>query len=689
MPYRDPTSAEARAAAAERQRRRRAKVAADPHLAAHQAAARRTRRARQREADPDYRQRERTELEARTAAGKLTGGYARTFVAIDGESTTERGIHRYVMLCASTGHVTENRDGLATLEILLWLVARKRERRRATFVAFGLNYDVNMWLRDCPRHVLRRLWRTHEASWYVPAWGVYVRLAWIPSKRFWVGIDGVGSVEVSEVFGFFQQSFLRALEDWQVPDVNGALARIRRGKADRSGFRWRDRDKVRRYCLAECLLLVGLMSQLRTVLEAANLVPTSWRGAGSVAAKLLAREASVREHHRHDDQQPSGIQQSIMHAYHGGRFEVFWQGELEAGCQYDVRSAYPSQARQLPSLIGRWRRRRSYDPDAAWALWRVQWRTPATAGPVMPFPYRYKRSTWYPEAGAGWYWQAEVRAALELWPDAIDVVEGWEYLPADPEARPFAFVDQLWELRAEAKAAGRPEQKAYKLALNSLYGKLAQGVGWRGSVPRWRSFVWAGLITSGTRAELLRMALPDPAGVIAMATDGVLYRTDPQLAEGTGLGELERTDVADLFVAQSGVYVSSAGERRRGWMRSEIDWPTVLDGWRTHGPYFTHETTARRFVGLGGALARTDPWAVWRSWQDVPRTLQLFPTRKLPQHDGRRGAGVLVRWDPMAGWPRRLSDVYVPKTDGVESGTAGLDYLDDSTQPDLAALFGD
>jgi len=25
----------------------------------------------------------------------------------------------------------------------------------------------------------------------------------------------------------------------------------------------------------------------------------------------------------------------------------------------------------------------------------------------------------------------------------------------------------------------------------------------------------------------------------------------------------------------------------------------------------------------------------------------------------------------------------------VESGTAGLDYLDDSTQPDLAALFGD
>jgi hypothetical protein len=694
MPYSDPHSAAARAAAAERRRRWRERHADDPQRLAQQNAARRARRARQRQADPSYQATERQRLDGRLADGTLTGAGARTFVAVDGESTSE-GTHRYVMLCASTGHVLVERDGLATLDVLLWLIARKRERKRATFVAFGLNYDVNMWLRDLPRHVLRRLWVRHEARWYVRELGVYVRLAWIPSKRFWVSVTGVGSVEVSEVFGFFQQSFLAALTSWEVPDVAGALARIKRGKADRSGFRWRDRARVQRYCLAECQLLVDLMGQLRVSLEAAGLVPRKWQGAGSVAAALLARESTVAEHHRPDEKLPYQVAPLPRHAYFGGRFEVFQQGELDAADQYDVRSAYPAQAVNLPSLVGSWKRHRDYQPELPWTLWRVTWTTPHHHGPVMPFPYRYKRSIHYPERGHGWYWDAEVRAARALWGDRIRVLEGWQLRPDDPTARPFAFVADLYQLRAAAKAEGRPEQKAYKLALNSLYGKLAQGVGWRGAVPRFRSYVWAGLITSGTRAQLLEMVTADPQAVIAMATDGVLYSRDPELATGPGLGELEHDRVADLFVAQSGVYVSTAGERRRGWMRTEIDWAAVLEGWRTSGPWYTQQGTARRFIGLGGALGRTDPWAVWRTWADVPRVLALMPTRKTPANlvSNRRHEpwkrGELLRWLPPEGWPRRLSDIYVPKSDGTERDLAGAEFVENSEQPSLGALFGE
>jgi hypothetical protein len=273
------------------------------------------------------------------------------------------------------------------------------------------------------------------------------------------------------------------------------------------------------------------------------------------------------------------------------------------------------------------------------------------------------------------------------------VLEGWQLQPDDPEARPFDFIQQLWQLRAAAKLAGAPEQKAYKLALNSLYGKLAQGVGWRGRVPRFRSYVWAGLITSGTRAQLLGMVTADPSAVIAMATDGVLFSRDPGLATGPDLGQLEHDQVADLFVAQSGVYVSTAGERRRGWMRTEIDWQAVLDGWRSDGPYYTHQGTARRFLGLGGALGRTDPWQVWCTWQEVPRVLSLLPSRKsvdwLPVIDPPPAPGTMLRWLPYAGWPRRPSDAYVPKTDGTEQPLSGSDYVQNTEQPDLAALFGD
>jgi hypothetical protein len=311
----------------------------------------------------------------------------------------------------------------------------------------------------------------------------------------------------------------------------------------------------------------------------------------------------------------------------------------------------------------------------------------------MPFPYRERRAITYPERGAGWYWAAEVSAAIALWGDRIRVHEGWQLLPDDPEARPFSFITELWELRAAAKLAGAPEQKAYKLALNSLYGKLAQGVGYRGRVPRFRSYVWAGLITSGTRAQLLRMVTPDPWSVIATATDGVLFARDPELPTGAGLGELEHDQVADLFVALSGVYVSTAGERRRGWMRSEIDWQGVLDGWRRDGPFHTQHGHARRFIGLGSALGRTDCWEVWRTWSDVPRRLCLYPSRKsadwLPDIDPAPTPGAMVRWLAPAGHPRRPSDAYVPKTDGTHQADAGDGYVNDTEQPDLAALFGD
>jgi hypothetical protein len=49
----------------------------------------------------------------------------------------------------------------------------------------------------------------------------------------------------------------------------------------------------------------------------------------------------------------------------------------------------------------------------------------------------------------------------------------------------------------------------------------------------------------------------------------------------------------------------------------------------------------------------------------------------------------MLRWLPYEGWPRRPSDAYVPKTDGTEQPLSGTDYVQNSEQPDLAALFGD
>jgi hypothetical protein len=383
-----------------------------------------------------------------------------------------------------------------------------------------------------------------------------------------------------------------------------------------------------------------------------------------------------------------------MRAYYGGRSEVFLQGFVGDCIGYDINSAYPAEAAKLPSLVGTWQRVRKYDPEAPVALWRVWWKH-TDAVPVQPFPERYKQNITYPLDGLGWYWQDEVRAAIALHGDAIHVTNGYVYTP-DEDVAPFGFVDDYYHLKAEAKANGRPEEKAYKLALNSLYGKLAQGTGYRDTVPWQRSYVWAGLITSGTRARLLEIAAHDPEAVCFMATDGITFQRDPALPTSEALGALDRSEYPNLFVAQSGIYCASDNDghdvfRARGFFPHEVDFDAIKNGWRERGPNYAHEGYSKRFIGLGTALARTDPprWEVWHTWQDCKRVLKLYPDRKYIDHEiadaiDTRTIAIpdFVRWVAPGGTTHAMSEPYKPKTTGTPADADPL-YIQALEQPDF------
>jgi len=110
-----------------------------------------------------------------------------------------------------------------------------------------------------------------------------------------------------------------------------------------------------------------------------------------------------------------------------------------------------------------------------------------------------------------------------------------EFVSAVDE-KPFAFVQELFDQRSKIvaeteakikvwKAGGeqgpRPYniwEKAIKLVLNSLYGKTAQSLGSRGEIPNSSNPFYAGAITAGTRAQLLRAMLCNPHGIIFAAT---------------------------------------------------------------------------------------------------------------------------------------------------------------------------
>lgn len=621
-------------------------------------------------------------------------GYGRStkharFIAIDGESVTDEEGHRYVMLCASTGDAIESKRGLSTEACFEFLLELRRQYPEHTFVGFGFNYDVNMMLRDVPKNQLQELWTNREANIFTET--RFYTITYIPSK--FIGIKSDVYIEVQDVFGFFQTSFLKALEDWNISDDDGTIERM---KQERSEFAISDMPEMKKYCFLECIKLVELCEKLQDSLVDAGLKVQRWIGAGSVGNALI-KKYKVLDHHYPDYKYPPELQRSIMYAYFGGRFEMYRQGYFKNVYNYDIISAYPYACLSLPSLVGTWEKVKKYDPTLPYAVWLCEWNLP-TERIVMPFPYRHKGGIYTPYEGKGWYWSNEVREAIAMHPE-IKVREGFVYHPLDEEARPFAFLNEVWEKRKEAKAMGLASQKAYKLGMNSLYGKLAQGRGFQGQIPKQRSFVWAGMICSDTRARLLHLLNGQQDNIISVATDGLFFMEDPKFETGTELGELELSGGEHFYQFLNGIYYApdiddNGKAKTRGHAAKEIDWQEVCDLWNRDKIGGVYKYQARRFIGLGQALMLKD-FSLWRTWKTFDRSLNLSQfLRKWLDEETLNGFLEESLDKDHYLWlsgnfdGRKLGDIYKPKTDihsaqTEEERESVLQLIEDLEQPTL------
>jgi len=570
------------------------------------------------------------------------------FIAVDGESLTEGDDHKYVLLAASTTDYIYDANGLPTATCLDFLLSLPKD---AIHVAFGWNYDVNMILRDVPIQSLVRLWKSGEVEWNG------YKLEWIPAKWFVVK-RGKQRRKICETFGFFQSSFVNALRKWGIEPLDDIEAM----KQERGAFDAAMKDRIINYCVSECAQLVELMDELELALDAVNLRLRSWVGAGSIASALMLREG-IKTYIEPDTTYGKGVYDAIRGSYFGGRSELFLQGSFSTLWDYDIVSAYPSYAQYLPSLVsGEWTPTKQYC-DHPNSLWLVNWNLSPDIV-VSPFPVRpsqTKTDIYYPFAGRGWYHGVEVEAAREMYGEDIHIERGYTFTPGN-DLRPFDFIPELFAYRRELKDAGHGGEKVIKLGLNSLYGKLAQGVGFGGKRPPFQSYYWAGLITASTRARVLRLAAQAPDDLVMVATDGIFFRRPIDVELSNQLGGLELSIMHDVFVAQPGVYSATVdGEtfgRSRGFFSREIDFDALRLGFQTAGPHYTGKYESTRFVGIGSALL-TKSLNDWRTWRTSERKLSLYPSRKFIENDA--GSTNPVRHTPPYCDPDLISAPYRPR----------------------------
>lgn len=505
------------------------------------------------------------------------------------------------------------------------MIEAEKENPTAYHVGFAFNYDVNMILKDLPRSRLERLRQEKSIRW-----GQY-RIEWYPSKWFQVSKGAKGervTCRIWDVWGFFQSSFVVALRAYL--GKRDDISRVESGKERRGDFAENEMAYIQEYWETELDLLVLLCNRLRSYLYSAGLFVTQWHGPGAIASYALNRERIQA----HKSICPDSVNDAAQYAYAGGRFELFKLGRHEGKCfQYDIRSAYPEAISQLPSLAnGRWERTRDFHPDKRFAVYKIR-----MIGPLMdatvPYPLFYRDKAHcihYPPIVEGWYWAPEV-SNIYKW-GAVEILDGWVF--HDDGTYPFAWVADVYRTRQQWKKDGNPCEKALKLLLNSLYGKMAQRVGWdkkNGKAPKWHQLEWAGWVTSYTRAKLYRAMMEAGTDLIGVETDAVFSTRKLALDIGTGLGQWEESIYDEILYLQSGFYFAREGEtwktKYRGFDKGSIDLNEVVrylqtiqfDGMHI-APAFVGTTT--RFVGMGAALMSKDA-SRWRVWETTERELRI------------------------------------------------------------------
>jgi hypothetical protein len=599
--------------------------------------------------DKQYRKTDKAKATKRRTRKPITDAkwLSRRFVAVDGEGINvrhgaHRGEHLYIMFAISGVPPIIDEKGLSTEAILNYLWQSIKPTDIA--VIYGGSYDFNMWIKDLTEDEVRHLYKSSYTSTPVIHRGYGLR--WIKGKAFEISrTDEAGNkrtITINDVISFFQRPFIQACDEY-LGEYEGREELVRE-KAKRGNFKLAEVVAISHYNQLELVLLIQLMNELRLRLNKVGLRPRRWNSPGAIASALFSRE-KIKQHR--NENLPDAVAEAGRYAYAGGRFELIKYGSVkERVYEYDINSAYPAALREVPSLQGgNWlHHEQHFDKvHSLFSVWRVRFRGDNARIPAPIFVRGENGTIAYPLKSENWIWNPEYRALQDycsVVPNAeYETVECWEYVPTTP-VKPFAFITALFEKRRALKAAGDGAHVGIKLGLNSLYGKLAQQVGWLPAtskhplrVPTYHQLEWAGYATSWCRAQVLKAALLDIDSVIAFETDA-LFTTRPLIGidTGSGLGQWEETVFKSLTYVQSGHYYATQADGKqvikcRGIDKGFISRKAVE---RLLGnPESTRVLSAKltRFYGAGIALARgLDKY--WRKWLSEPKQLQLRPTGK-------------------------------------------------------------
>jgi DNA polymerase type B, organellar and viral. len=469
--------------------------------------------------------------------------------------------------------VGENNEGqLSTEECLEFIFSIPDDY---LITSFAFDYDVEQMLSDVPQRLMEILHRTKWVRWK------RYKINYIKGKYFFirkrVRKKNSGAPEprrrIFDISGFFgKKAFKSVTHDWKVstPEEQAFLERMKKDRPDFGPVTQETKD----YNALEGVLGIRVFEKLRTEWTQLGLVVRSPHGAGSLAKAMY----KLHDIDMYMNPQVPIPPSPILRAYIGGRFDFTRQGQFPIAYESDINSAYPHIMRSLPCLTHiRLEEVANYIPSPD-SLWFVRWRDNGERW--APFPYRANDHIRYYSSGMGWYYGNEVASAIRYVPD-LEILGGYIF-HRECEDTPFAWMEEYYNRRQELKKTSPDTAEFLKIGMNAGYGCLAQT---KGFVPPYQTLLWAGMITSGTRAMLLDIIQKDPESVIAVSTDSVTSLTPiPLDADEVRLGAWKQKELPNFTLLGNG-FAYSENEKLKSTHRGfpEWNWNDIYSTWKDEG----------------------------------------------------------------------------------------------------------
>lgn len=481
----------------------------------------------------------------------------REFICFDGETLNDK----YVLLGNSENHVYKS-DGLTTIECLNFLYY---EGKGCLKIIFAIHFDIQHWIKDLSDENIIGLLNGENVIYED------YELRYI-TKRFLSISKNKKRVYIYDISSFFQTSLLNTIEQMQLNLSIKEKNILEKGKSLRGdNFRSMQLKQVIEYNRIECVVTERIADKLRNILlntvlksneRTFNLFPTRFYGSGAIAKKVL-KNLEFENYSIIEKRLDNKIKKFIYNSYFGGRAEVFRIGTFHDIYKYDINSAYPFAMTQLKKINGYQIKKINktyYNYEFAdFNIYHLEIDLSLCDSKLIGIlPFRRKDGyIIFPKRLKGYYFGCECKWLNELIKkNGLGSYKIFEVLEINYSKQLLfekGFIEEIYLKRLELKKNNDLSQIAYKLALNSLYGKLAQQTG----LAEFSIINYASLITSITRSKILEAIFENNAfnSVIQISTDGIFVKKKfNNINTGENLGQWTEEKYRKGIILGSGVY---------------------------------------------------------------------------------------------------------------------------------------